>query len=62
MVNLQSWFVPYITFGTSLRDTERIAFPNVSLPPLSPEDSLLTHKPECLLEEDSECFILQAEW
>lgn len=44
MVNLQSWFVPYILFGSSLRDTEGTAFSNLSLPPLSPEDSLLMQK------------------
>lgn len=42
VANLQSWFVPYIMFGTSLRDAEEIAFSNLPLPSLSPEDFLLT--------------------
>lgn len=62
MVDLQIWFVPYIILGASLRDIKGIAFSNLCLPALSPEDSLLTQKPKCLLEEDSECAILQAEW
>ncbi|RMC19166.1 hypothetical protein DUI87_03770 [Hirundo rustica rustica] len=42
VVNLQNWFVPYIMFGTLLRDAEEIAFSNLPLPSLSPEDFLLT--------------------
>lgn len=61
MVDLQIWFLPYITFGTSLGNTKGIVFSNLCLLPLSPEDSLLTQEPKCLLEEVSECCILQAE-
>lgn len=42
VVNMQSWFMPNIMFCTSLRDAEEIAFSNIPLPSLSPEDFLLT--------------------